>query len=406
MRTLPLLAILVLPTAFAAEPEAKPGKGRAPRPDRFALVFSFGYGDDLMPTDAKRFANLLEKLREAGFNTVHARYSDIRLDECRKHKIKLMVDLLDPGHHVYKAPEKAKALCEKLRSDQAVWGYNLWNDVYRKTTAGRLRDIESVRQWDPTHPAYSGTYRTDGMRGLTNPDIFGYYDFHWKRGLNQHFPHLLAYRAWAIERDARFYSWMAVTSGIAGKGNRNRSMWSAHTAIACGQKGILWFLGQEMMDPKTLKWNAAGDDIVAVNRSIAPLAEELARLGNPTAIYSTPVTRTANNDPLPGEAKSSLPPGLEKNAFPTDFWVQPAGGEWLVGVYEGEGDPPALYLANHNAYVAQEARLKIKGRHLERFDADSRTWKRILSKDDVFLVPLEPGGGALLRSERRAPKKD
>jgi hypothetical protein len=215
---------------------------------------------------------------------------------------------------------------------------------------------------------------------------------------------LLAYRAWAIEYDARFYSWMAITSGIAGKGNRNRSMWSAHTAIACGQKGILWFLGQEMMDPKTLKWNAACEDIAAVNRSIAPLAEELARLGNPTAVYSTPVTRTANNDPLPGEAKSVLPPGLEKNAFPADFWVQPGGGEWLAGVYEE--DRPALYLANHNAYVEQEAKLKIKGRGLERFDADSRTWKRILSKDDVFLVPLEPGGGALLRSERLAPKKD
>ena len=66
----------------------------------------------------------------------------------------------------------------------------------------RRRDVNSVRQWDATHPAYAGTYRTEGMRHLDNADVLGWYDFHWKRGLDQHFPHLLAYRGWARERDA------------------------------------------------------------------------------------------------------------------------------------------------------------------------------------------------------------
>ena len=119
-----------------------------------------------------------------------------------------------------------------LRNHPAVWGYNIWNDVFAKTAPGRKRDINSVREWDPTHPAFCGTYRTVGMNLLTNADIMGYYDFHWKRGTDQHFSNLLAYANWSRERDAWFCTWLSATSGEPGKGNFNRSLYSANTGIA------------------------------------------------------------------------------------------------------------------------------------------------------------------------------
>ena len=125
---------------------------------------------------------------------VHCTYTEKRLDLCKKHGVKMMLDLLAPDvHHVYKSADKARAVCEKLRGNPNVWGYNIWNDRFAKSGERRRRDINTVRGWDPTHPAYSGTYRTEGMGHLVNADILGYYDFHWNRGRDQHFPHLMAY---------------------------------------------------------------------------------------------------------------------------------------------------------------------------------------------------------------------
>src|SRR5262249_7379445 len=152
--------------------------------------------------------------------------------------------------------------------------------------------------------------------------------FHWKRGIDRHFGHLLAYRSWASQGDARFYTWLSASSGRAGVGNFNRNLYSANTSIACGLKGILWFLGGDLMNPKTLQWTEAGRDIIKVNRQIMPLRKELAKLGNPTAVYSTPITRTASNKELAGGKKATMPPGLAGNTFAKEFWLQPAGGEF------------------------------------------------------------------------------
>lgn len=377
---------------------AKLEKQRCPRPTEFALVFSFGYAGDQMPKDDARFEKLLKAIREGGFNTIHCTFTDTRLALCKKHGVKMMIDLLAPEHHVYKSPEKAKALCLKLRGESGVWGYNIWNDTFAKTGPGRRRDVNTVRTWDPTHPAYSGTYRTAGMRHLTNADVLGYYDFHWKRGIGQHFPHLLAYSTWARERDACFYTWLSATSGRAGQGNFNRSLWSANTGIACGLKGILWFLATDLMDPKTLEWKPAGADIRKVNLAVLPLAKELAKLTGPTAICSTPITKTANNDPLPNN-KTVMPPGLEKHAFPKDFPVQPVSGEFMLGRFQGKKGLVFFYVANNNAYVGQDVALRLNGpRSLQRFDRGTGRWQPLDVRDGAVRFALSPGGGELLRT--------
>lgn len=374
-------------------------KQRCPRPAEFALVFSLGYGGDDLPKDDEKFETLLKKIKDGGFNVIHCTHTDKRLELCKKHGIKMMVHLLsEADHHVYKSPEKARAVCEKLKGNPDVWGYNIWNDVFRKTAPGRKRDINTVRGWDPTHPAYSGTYRTDGMSGLTNPDVFGYYDFHWKRGVHQQFPHLLLYTAWARERNAVFYRWLETDAGLAGKGNYNRSLCSVNTSVACGLKGVMWFLGTSLMNPGNQEWTTAGGDIVKVNKEVLPLAKEIATIGNPVAVHSTPITKTVNDKELPDGKKEMMPPGLEAHAFPADFWARPVGGEVVAGVFKYPDGQDALFLANHNAYTGQEVRLKLAGeRKAEVFNRQEGKWQALAVKDGAVALPLGPAGGELLR---------
>lgn len=393
-----MMTSLLLLATLSAQPDAKLDKQRCLKPNEFALVFSYGYVNDKMPADDTRFEDLLTKIKAGDFNVIHCRYTEKRLELCKKHSIKLMVDLLCDDHHVYKAPDKAKALCEKLRNNPDVWGYNIWNDGFGKNVAGRKRDINNVRQWDPTHPAFCGTYRVIGMNGLTNPDIFGYYDFHWKRGTKYHFPHLTAYANWAKERDAWFYTWLSSTSGQPGKGNFNRGLWSANTGIACGLKGILWFLADDLIDMKTHEWTENGKDILKVHKEIAPLRKELVKLSNPAAIYTTPITRTMNNDPVPDTKKPVFPAGLENRAFPEDFWLQPAGGEFVLGMCQDDRKRDCVFIANNNAYAEQTAALKVGPTHsIEIFDRKAGRWQSIASVNGGVRIALAPGGGELLR---------
>ena len=396
--TLSALLLLSWTTTSSTQPEeAKLEKQRCPKPAEFALIFSFGYAGDHMPTDDAKFEELLTKIKTAHFNVIHCTYTEKRLALCKKHGIKMMVDLLADAH-VYKSPEKAQTLCEKLRGNTDVWGYNIWNDPFGKSVDGRKRDINNVRTWDPTHPAFSGTYRTVGMSKLTNPDVFGYYDFHWKRGTGQHLPHLLAYAGWAKDRDAWFYTWLSATSGIAGKGNFNRSLYSANTGIACGLKGFFWFLADDLMNKKTLEWTEVGRDIIKVHNEIAPLRKELVKLGHPTAIYSTPITKTLNNDAVADTKKNVYPPGFDNRSVPKDYWLQPLSGEFMFGVFTDDAKRQAVFLANNNAYVEQMVTIGVtRNGQAEIFNRKDGGWQRIEVRASMLSLTLSPGGGELLR---------
>ena len=377
-------------------------KQRCPRPAEFASVFSFGYGGDNMPKDDGRFEQLLKKIKEAGFNVVHCSFTDRRLELCGTCGVRMMIDFLDAErHHVYKNMDGAKAVAAKVKGNRAVWGYNIWNERFGKMGPGRRRDILNVRRWDPTHPAYAGTYRTYGLRHLVHSDVLGYYDYHWKRGPDQHFPHLLAYWAAAKASNSCFYRWVSTDSGLPGKGNYNRSLYTVNTSIACGLKGVLWFLGTRMMDPQTLEWKPIGGDITKVNRQIMPLREEIMKIGSPAAIYSTPITKTLKDRPLPDGKTSMMPPGLEKNGSPRDFWIQPAGGEFVMGVFCDEQKRDAIFVANHNAYAEQQVTLKLtKAVKASLFNRGQGKWVQMPAAGGSVRLQLAPAGGELLRFEK------
>ena len=290
---------------------------------------------DAMPKDGAKFEELLKKIKEHGFNVIHTSYSDKRLELCKKHGIKLMIDFLDiENHHVYKSADKAKAVAEKLRGNSAVWGYNIWNDHTAGREAGRERDINTVRAWDPTHPAYSGGCANDNTRVYTNADVMGYYDFHWERGIHLHFPHLLQFLEGSRQHDSYPYTWLSWRP-YKYSDHYHRSLWSANTTIACGFKGIMWFLASGFMDAKTLEWKQGKMHVLEVHKEIVPLRGELMKIGLPSALYSTKITKTNENKPLPDGKTEMMPPGLENHGFPQDFWIQPQSGEFRDGCLQG-----------------------------------------------------------------------
>src|SRR5579871_975000 len=109
-RGLHFAAVLLVAGADPAGAQGKAARQRCPRPAEFALVFSFGYGSDRMPAAGADFERLLQALKEGGFNVIHCTYTEARLALCRKHGVKIMVDLLAEPHHVFKNPDRAKAL--------------------------------------------------------------------------------------------------------------------------------------------------------------------------------------------------------------------------------------------------------------------------------------------------------
>ena len=160
------------------------------KPRDFAIVFNMGYAGDHLPKDAEAYEKMLVSLKEAHFNVVLGQYEPWRLELCKKHGMKLFVDLLCDPHHVYKNVDGARKLCESLRGHDSVYAYHAWSDniVKGQMVAGRTRDVKNVHEWDPTHPVYVGTKTMSGISGVEGDDIFGYYDFHWKRG--GHFAYL------------------------------------------------------------------------------------------------------------------------------------------------------------------------------------------------------------------------
>jgi len=253
-----------------------------------------------------------------------------------------------------------------------------------------------VRTWDPTHPAYCGGYRDYQLKKLTNADVLGYYDFHWRRGVSGHLGgHPLTLLNLARQHNSIYYSWFATSSGQAGEDNYRKSLWSANVGIACGLKGILWFLAP--MNPKTCQWTAEKDDIAKVNRSILPMAAELARLGNPTEVYSTPRTRDMTGAALPPDQAGKEPGGFK--AFAPDGWVQPAGGEFLLGLFP-VAPGKAVFVANHNALGPQDVKLKFTPpAKVSRFDRAAAQYKPLDAPGGVVSFQLEAGGGELLRVE-------
>jgi hypothetical protein len=373
MRRLLTAAFLLggLAPTLGADPEPKR------KPSRFAIVYNQGYGGDHLPTDRDQFEALVKIAKEAHFNVILCQYEPWRAEICKKHGVQIFVDLLAPAHHVYKAPDAAKKLCESLKDSDVVYGYHLWSDnITDATLAGRTRDVKNVHEWDPNHPAYVGTTNMNRVNRVEGMDVFGYYDFHWKRG--GHWGHLTKAAATARSKNFPFLRYDDATSGVVGKGNANRVGYTFATSIPFGLKGYVYHYAGGVIDKKTFALDALGEDVKKVNARFASVGDELMKIGAPSAVYSTPITKTAKNDPVPAAVPAGLTP------IPGDHWFRLTAGEVLVGQFADAAKRDVLVFACHNPYESQDVKLELPrgAETAEAFDAAARKW-----------VPLKPGAG-------------
>lgn len=418
-----LALLLIFPTALrAADPEpaadadakaaADPkGAQSAPldkqaqakrRPKTYLAIFINGYGGDVLPAEAAQFEKLLETITKEGhFNSVLCKYTPEREALCKKHGVLMVVDLLaDP--HVFKNPEECQKLLKTLQNNQTVVAYHLWADRFGSMGAGRTRDIDNVHAWDPTHATYTGTYQSGGINHLAKSDFISYYDFAWKRGPHKNFPNLLAAWNTAKGTDNRLGRYCTTDAGLAGKGNFNRMLYTQTTSIACGLRAAMWHIGSRIMNMGNFQFNEYGRDLAKVNAWIEPMRAEIAKIGLPTAIYSTSWTKDWNDKPVtPPDGKPAMPPGLEQNAFPADFWIQPTGGEFVMGVSKYDGTArDVVFIANHNAYAEQKVTLKLsRAAKPKVFNRTTDAFADAVVKDGSFSFDLEPAGGAIVLFE-------
>lgn len=393
-----LFAVLLLaaPVSLRAADDARPAltdTQRKRQPQRFAIIFNKGYAGDHLPKDLGEFEKMIVAVKEANFNVILCPYDEKRLAICKKHDLQMFVDLLAPEHHVYRNVEACKKLCESLRDNPTVYGYHLWSDNIAGGAEGRSRDVKNVQEWDPTHPAYVGAYRMSKVGGVQGMDLFGYYDFHWKRG--GHWKNLGSAFNVVKARQVGFFRYEHDNPGIIGQGNPNRVGYTMATSIPFGLRGYLFHYAGGILD-KQMHLDALGKDLQKVNTKFASVGPELMKLNFPTAVYSTPITTDAKNDKLPAP---SIPGGLP--AVPKDAWFEVTAGEVLVGVCQDAAKNDVLILACHNPYQSQEVTLQLKGaKKAEFYDRAKGAWKPLTLANGQARMTVEDYVVGLVRVGR------
>jgi len=373
------------------------------QPKAYLAIFMNGYGSDTMPKEDAPFEKLLQIITKEGhFNAIMCQYSPAREELCKKYNVLMIVDLL-ASPHVYKETQQCEELLKKLQSSSTVAAYHLWSDRFGKQGAGRARDIDNVHKWDPNHATFSGTYDGAGIRYLGTSDFVSNYDFSWERGPHKNFKNLLAQWNAAKPNNTRLGRYCAGAPGIPGKGNFNRLLYIQTTSIACGLRAACWHIASGMMDMgDSFDLNQAGKDLAAVNAWIEPMREEIAKIDLPEAIYSTPWTKDQGDKPVEQkDGKPAMPPALENNTFPSDFWLQPVSGEFVMGVSKyNYTDKDVVFIANHNAYAAQDVKIKLTKLVKPRlFNRATAKYGDLPVTDGVFSLKLEPAGGAIVLFE-------
>ncbi len=378
-------------------------------PKEFAFVFSPGYGEaDHYSTDPAEFENMLVNMKRSGFNTIHCNYLDWRLELCRKHGVKMMIDVLawKPGAETdIRRPaqrDKVKAFCEKLRNDDAVWGYNLWNETlaYFGNPDGKSIDdyVAMLKEWDPTHPVWIGTRTVSNANApKSRPGIHGYYDYPWQRGIMWHFADLRWYFNYVPSQDGYIGRWEEGS-------NYNWNSWSLNTSIAFGTKVTIWFIGGPFdasgnVDPKHRFYH-----LIRIGQETQNLYADLGKIGRPTHVFSTPTTRTHDNQPRDKfKDKDKNPVPWQLAPFPADFWFQPRTGEFLAGFFNYPTGQDAIYIANHNAFASQTVSFTLadsatdKSTRIEILDRATGQWNPLPLNDNRASFNLRPASGELLR---------
>ena len=135
-----------------------------------------------------------------------------------------------------------------------------------------------------------------------------------------------------------------------------------------------------------------------MNAQFQAIGDELIKSGNPTAVYSTKVTKTAKDRPTDGEPE--VPGGL--TPIPEDHWLQATEGEVLLGLFRDEKNRDVVAFASHNAYQPQDVTVRFGSRvnKVSLFHRTARTWKRLKVTRNQTSFKVAVSATELLRIER------
>ncbi|MCE9555106.1 MAG: hypothetical protein K8T91_17285 [Planctomycetes bacterium] len=382
----------------AAEPKDFGVPLTPPEPlDVFAVTLSFGQGGGAQLTDdPATFEKLILNVQRAGYNTIGCAYRDYRLELCRKHNFKLMIDVLaggDESRMDIRRPEqreKLQKLCEKLQNDKAVWGYCLSNDRLDRFAPGGADNVNEclalLRTWDPIHPVWIGEKSFAALQAVQGTaGVLACADVNGQGNNLTSLTEGFALCQSRVDNLGR---------SIDSEPDIRRTLQKINASLAHGMKAMIW-QGEGAVDPKSGALDEQHRHL-SVHREIAKLYHELGEIDRPQAVYSTPTTRTWDDREKPRDVPRPLTP------FPATCWAQVIGGEVLVGFFKYDSGFDAVFVANHSARQPQKVTMEVKSAgsaapRVEIFNRKTGQWDRLSVAGNKFSFELQPGAGELLR---------
>lgn len=326
----------------------------------------FTYGVELNEKNVKT-------LVDADYNTVCGPAE--RLDICKKYGLHLMIEL--PGLET----------ATRLRNDPGVWGYQILDEpISLKQVYMAADSVKAYRAADPTHLTYVNINQKGGhwikfCLDTIRPDFLSYDDYPWWfGGLYTYFTgedvmyvKLEQHRDEAIAAGLPFTKWCEVNAQWVSEGfgrtpispeeNERKIRLNVYSTLTYGAKGILWFTGRLLLDAKTGKTNDQWDQVARINHELKRLGPVLFPLVS-TGVFHTP--------PIPAGSRQVTP----------DHWVQPMGGNLVMGTFRGKDNVEYVMVTNKDWKNTRTATLQFRLylqeiNTIEMFDKHTGEWESL-----------------------------
>ncbi len=316
-------------------------------------------------------------IKEAGFAAAGA--AEWQIEECHKQGLRAFVFIW---------PHEIATIPLKHKEKKNVLCYYLSDRVPPNKWASWAALEKMACKSDPRRPAI---FTMRGLWGgigrfpaVVRARTMEYYHYHWdaNRAPHQHFALLEQYRQ-ASAANGHVPICRVVETRPE---DMRKTRQTIYTCLAYGVRAFRTGGGgifdSKRRDARGVPMrNAHGEEFKRINAAINAYSP-VYRRARCQAVYHT----------------APLPAGCV--AAPKDSWVQLEGKEVLVGVLREPNStgPDYLLVANRDAFHAQEAKLKIRGKaRVDRMVKTTGKWQPLKLADGELVLPLEEGSGELLR---------
>ncbi len=371
-----------------------------------------GWVYSLHCTDEEAF---MAALAEADFTVVG--WDAGKLDLCHQYGVKLMVYHGEMGFALEKTdrtfPDEwirdynalvssvgplTPELATQLSNHPALWGYMIHDEPPEAMFPEMAEYVEAFRQADPAHPPYinlTAAADYDSFIAIVRPAFLSYDYYQWWWGTNSHFSLLEGHRAAALAAKIPLFTWVEVNAGqaeweadaVAPPDNANKVRQSVYTSLAYGVKAIQWFGAPMVFEPQGCQMRPYAKQIVPlINAEMKRLGSTLIRLQS-LDVFHTP--------PIPESARE----------LPTEYGVQTATPDLVLGIFKHEDDHEADYLVVANKKIDDRRQVTLQIRRpvvaAEKLDKQTGEWTALSVSESgdhqSVKFTLAPGDGELLR---------